>query len=145
MGGTMGDTGTADGSAWVDRCYRAVKMKDADAFLDQFTDDVWFRLGNAEPVVGREALTSWLPDFFASFAAVEHAYGGLWSDGAALIVDSDHIFTRLDGIRLTIPSVMICRMQGERANRAQLYLDLSPLSMAEVPEPLRRAAEAWAA
>ncbi len=134
---------------WVARCYRAVTAavtaKDAAAFLDQFTSDAWIRLGNADPVVGREALTAWLNEFFGSFSAVEHDFGGVWSDGAAVIVDGTHTFTRLDGIRLSLPAVMICRMDGAHVRRAQLYLDLAPLSMPEVPESLRRAAESCAA
>jgi len=119
---------------WVRDLYaRAVDHKDAAGFAAAFTPDAWLRFGNAEPLVGREAIREAIAQFFTAFVALRHESAGIFYDGDTLVSEAVVTYTRHDRRVVTVPAVTIFRIAGTDeqgtplADQCRIYVDLTPL------------------
>ena len=114
-------------SSWARSLYQTVDARDVDACLQFITDDASFRVGNAEPLVGRSAVASGLRQFWGALDGMKHHITNEWSDGDARIVEANVDYTRKDGRVVTIPAITVYAMAGDLVRRAQVFVDLAPV------------------
>lgn len=121
---------------WADDLYaNAVDHKDAAGFAAAFTPDAWLRFGNADPLVGRDAIRAAIAQFFTAFVDLRHESKGSYLDGDTLILEAVVTYTRHDRQQVSIPAVTIFRLAetGEQpratpiADQCRIYVDLTPL------------------
>ena len=117
---------------WIRKLYDgAVDRMDAAGFAAVFTDDAWMRFGNADPIIGREAIESAIAQFFTMIAGLKHTTTGIWSQQDAVIYEATVTYTRHDGRTVQVPAVTIFRLRksatGPVAHRVQMFVDLAPL------------------
>ena len=120
-----------DVNAWVEALYGgAVDHKDAAGFAAVFAEDAWMRFGNAEPVIGRDAIEVAIAHFFTLFQGLHHDFTAIWAPDDAVILEGDVTYTRFDGSTVSMPFTTILRLTAPGSGivrRAQMYLDLTPL------------------
>src|SRR3954464_15930896 len=86
-----------------------IDSMEPDAFARHLADDVSFRFGNADPVIGRENVRDTWGGFCAGIAGVSHAVIEQWNDGPATIVEANVTYTRKDDSTVSLPVVTIYR------------------------------------
>lgn len=114
------------------RLFETIDAMDADGFAAAFTPDGSFRFGNAEPVVGREAVRDAVAGFFATIGGLSHrltgVWAGAWEHGSVRSVEADVTYTRRDGSTTPpIPATSTLRMRGDLIQDYRIFVDLSPL------------------
>jgi ketosteroid isomerase-like protein len=119
---------------WARELYaRSVDRKDAAGFAAAFTDDAWLRFGNADRLVGRDAIREAIAGFFTTFAELRHESKGEFLDGDTLVLEAVVTYTRHDRRQVSIPAVTIFRLAGADASgrpladQCRIYVDLAPL------------------
>ena len=117
---------------WARKLYDgAVDRKDAAGFAAVFADDAWMRFGNADPIIGRQAIESAIAQFFTLVAGLKHDMTGIWSQQDAVICEATVTYTRHDRKTVEVPAVTIFRLRnspnGPLAHRVQMFVDLAPL------------------
>ena len=124
----------ADILTWARDLYaEAVDRKDAAGFAAAFTPDAWLRFGNADPLVGREAIREAIAHFFTAFAELRHESRGTFLDGDTLVREAVVTYTRHDRRQVSIPAVTIFRLAATDASgrpladQCRIYVDLAPL------------------
>ncbi len=100
---------------------------DPDKFVTHLTPDVVFRFGNADPVVGREAVREGVAGFFSSVAGLTHHLINSWDVGATTIVQADVEYRRQDGKTVTVPNVDVLTYDGDLVHDWQIYIDVAPV------------------
>ena len=129
-------------SDWVTSTFEALDAGDVDRFVSCFTPGATIRVGNGEPVAGRLAIREAVGEFLEAVQSVSHGIVTEWRDGDTLIVEAEMTVTRSDGTALVLPSATVFRMNGELAEQAQMYVDLSPaFGGREAPTLCRSAVE----
>src|SRR5258708_27936262 len=61
-------------SDWVKRYYSVVDSMNVEEFTALHTEDVRLRFGNAETVVGRDAVVQGIADFWAAIKGLRHNF-----------------------------------------------------------------------
>jgi ketosteroid isomerase-like protein len=111
--------------------FASVDRMDPDEATSRFTEDVSFRFGNAEPVVGQSAIREALVAFFSTFDGLHHDIKGIWSgkweQGEAYSVEAEAIYTRKDGSEVKLPVMSTLRMKGDLVQDRRVFMDISPL------------------
>lgn len=84
-------------------------------------DDARMTFGNAEPLVGHDAIVGGAQAFFAAIRNV-------WTVGADTIAETDVTYTRHDGKDVTIPVVSIWRVDvDDRIVDYRVFYDVAPV------------------
>ena len=89
------------------RVFSTIDAAQPDAIADLLTSDGRFVFGNAEPLVGRDAVTAGLAAFLASIAGLRHKLVNVWQVGADTIAEAEVTYQRHDGRSVVIPVVSI--------------------------------------
>ncbi len=100
---------------------------DPDRFVAHLTEDVVFRFGNAEPLVGRTAVRDAVAQFFSSIAGLRHDILALYEDGDVVVAKADVNYTRHDGQVVVTPNADILTYEGDLVRDWQIYIDLAPV------------------
>lgn len=100
---------------------------DPDRFVAHLTEDVVFRFGNGDPLVGRNAVRDAVAGFFTSITGMRHDLLALHEDGDVVVVRADVSYTRQDGGVVVIPNADILTYQGSLVRDWQIYIDLAPV------------------
>jgi ketosteroid isomerase-like protein len=100
---------------------------DPDKFVSHLTDDVTFRFGNAEPVVGRANVREAVAGFFTTIAGLTHHILNVYDAGAVSIAQIDVEYVRQDGKHVTVPNADILTFDGDLVSNWQIYIDLAPV------------------
>src|SRR5215218_9250302 len=90
-----------------------IDSMDPDAFARHLADDVSFKFGNSDPVIGRDAVRDTWAGFCDGIDGVSHDVVEQWEQGPATIVESTVTYTRKDGSTLSLPVVTIYRGGGD--------------------------------
>jgi ketosteroid isomerase-like protein len=114
-------------SDWVKNYYAVVDSMDIEKYGALHTEDVRLRFGNAEPVVGRDAVVRGIADFWASIKALRHNFVQTWEEGNVEIVEALIDYTRHDGKVVTVPCVSILRKRGDLLQDLRIYIDIAPV------------------
>jgi ketosteroid isomerase-like protein len=95
----------------VTRTIRAIFAEiedlDPDKFVAHFADNVVFRFGNGEPVVGRAALREAAASFFITIRGLTHHLVQSRDTAKTSIAKIDVKYVRADGKHVTAPSADI--------------------------------------
>ena len=81
-----------------------IDSMDPDAFAKHLADDVSFKFGNSDAVIGRAAVRDTWAGFCEAIDGVSHEVIEQWNEGAATIVESTVTYTRKDGSTVRCPS-----------------------------------------
>jgi limonene-1,2-epoxide hydrolase len=105
-----------------------IDSMDPDAFARHLAEDVSFRFGNADPVIGRDNVRDTWAGFCEGIAGVSHDVVEQWNETAATIVEATVTYTRKDNSTVSLPVVTIYRGDGELISDYRIFMDVAPLS-----------------
>ncbi len=109
------------------KVFADVDRMDAKAFASHLSEDCVLRFGNADELVGREAIEEGIDGLFASIKGLSHRIVGEWALGETEIVEVDVTYTRLDDDAVTLPAVVVGRRGGDLFDEYRIYVDLAPV------------------
>jgi ketosteroid isomerase-like protein len=121
----MQDNGSAE--TQVRKVFAALDALDVPALAALVSDDVHMRLGNSEPVDGKEAFVETAEGFAASVAGIRHEIHSLWAVDGALIAEMDVHYKRHDGRELTLPCCNTFRVRDSLIADYRVYMDINPV------------------
>jgi ketosteroid isomerase-like protein len=105
-----------------------IDRMDAEAFASYLADDCVLRFGNAEEIVGRDAIQAAIDGFFRSIDGLSHELREVWEAGDATIVQVEVTYTRLDGGTVTLPAAIVQRRRGgDLIDEYRIFVDQTPL------------------
>jgi ketosteroid isomerase-like protein len=122
--------------SWARALYAdSVDKKDAAGFAAAFTETASLQFGNADPIVGRDAIEAAIAQFFEGFQTLRHEDRGTRLAGDTLIIEARVTYKRHDGREVSIPAVTIFHLAGAAAgepakplaDECRIYVDLAPL------------------
>ncbi|HWZ17863.1 MAG TPA: nuclear transport factor 2 family protein, partial [Ktedonobacteraceae bacterium] len=96
-------------------------------FTALHTEDVRLRFGNAETVVGRDAVVGGIVGFWGSIKGLRHNFVQTWDEGDIEIVEALIDYTRHDGKVVPLPCTSILRKRGDLVQDLRIYMDVSPV------------------
>lgn len=123
----MEDWTEDDWMEWVEQTYEALDAKDVDAFVGQLTPGATLRFGNGEPLAGRVAIRDAFTEFFDAIGTVSHAFTAQLRVDDTLILEEMVALTRHDGTAVVVPAATVCELTQGKADRMQIYIDVSPV------------------
>ena len=104
-----------------------IDRMDAKGFASHLSDDCVLRFGNADEVVGREAIEAAIAGFFGTIKSLDHRILDQWDVDDATIIQFEVTYTRLDSRDVTVPAVTIYRRGDELIDDYRIYVDLTPV------------------
>jgi hypothetical protein len=107
--------------------FEDIDSMEPDRFAQHLSDDVSFRFGNSDPVIGRDAVRDTWAGFCDAIAGVSHEVIEQWDEGPATIVESTVTYTRKDASTISLPVVTIYRGAGEQIDDYRIFMDVAPL------------------
>lgn len=110
------------------RLFAVVDTKDPTAFGEFLAEDACLRFGNAEPLVGREAIVAGIGAFFATIDGLRHRVVNQWYAGADTVAETEVTYQRLDGKSVAVPAVSIWRTRADGLiENYRIFVDLAPV------------------
>lgn len=104
---------------------------EADEYASYFTEDASFRFGNAEPILGRQAIRDAMVVFFSTIKGLRHevigVWEGKWERGTVFSVENEVVYTRKDDSTVRLPATSTLRMEGDRIQDWRIFMDISPV------------------
>jgi ketosteroid isomerase-like protein len=112
----------------IRRFFEAVDSKDTDYLAHRFAEDVTFRFGNGDVVVGRPAVVATCEAFLASIAGIRHEIEHLWQvcTDRVVAVMTVH-YERLDGGRVSLPCANAFHVRDDEISDYRIYMDITPV------------------
>lgn len=114
-------------SELIQQYYSAVDSMNVEAFAALHTEDTRLRFGNAETVVGHEAVVQGIVAFWSTIKGLRHNFVQTWEEGDVEIVEALIDYTRQDGKVVTVPCTSILRKRGKLIHDLRIYMDISPV------------------
>jgi ketosteroid isomerase-like protein len=112
-----------------------IERMDVHAWASYLAPDVVMRVGNADPVHGRDGCRDALSALCARISGLRHELVEQWEHGQATIVEANVTCTRIDGRQVTLPVVTIYRTDAnDLISDYRVYTDAAPV-FAAPPEP----------
>ena len=94
-----------------------------------FAGSATVTFGNAEPMVGRDAIETGTAAFYSSIAAVRHRLLNEWSVGRDTIAETAVTYRRHDGKQVMIPAVTIWRVGDDgMITDYRIFTDQAPIN-----------------
>ncbi|MDV2996895.1 MAG: hypothetical protein N4J56_006600 [Chroococcidiopsis sp. SAG 2025] len=112
---------------WVREYFVTVDKLNVDNIIANFVENGQFRFGNAEPVVGKEAIRDALVKFFSAIKAMHHENVGLWLGDSSAVFEAEVTYTRQDGTTVTLPCVSILRFRDNFIYDFRMVMDAAPV------------------
>ena len=114
----------------VRELFAAVDAGDIENALGLMTEDVAFRFGSADPLVGHAAISEQFAAMAATIASMSHGLLAVWTTGEpdpAVICEMTVTYRRHDGSHLTLPCANIFRLRDGRIADYRIYMDVNPV------------------
>jgi hypothetical protein len=112
----------------VERIFQIIDSMQPGAITDLLAEDATFVFGNAEPLVGREAIDAQLEHFFSTIKGLQHRITNDWQVGTDTIVEIDVTYRRLDDKMVSVPAVSIWHTGDEGLITSyRVFVDLAPV------------------
>jgi uncharacterized protein (TIGR02246 family) len=112
----------------TDRIFNIVDAAQPDAIAELFTPDARFVFGNAEPLVGRDAIAAGLAVFFTKIVGLHHEILNLWRVGPDTIAETEVTYRRHDGRSVVVPVVSIWSADADDViTDYRVFGDLAPV------------------
>jgi ketosteroid isomerase-like protein len=100
---------------------------DAEGFASYLAEDCVLRFGNADEVVGRDAIEVAIAGFFDTIKDLRHNVSHEWEVDDTTIIQFAVTYTRHDDREVTVPAVTIYRRGAELIDDYRVYVDLAPV------------------
>jgi ketosteroid isomerase-like protein len=126
----MQNTHTALSTRNVAEMFAAIDRGDVDAVTAHFRDDVKIRLGNNDPVHGKDGFAAMLGQFTSSLKGVRHELHDAWhaaEDGNVLVVTLTVHYTRPDDRVVSLPCCNVFGLADGLVVHYQVYFDIGPV------------------
>jgi ketosteroid isomerase-like protein len=110
------------------RIFQAVDSMQPDSIADMFAQDAKLVFGNADPLVGREAITAGLKGLFSTINGMRHRIVNDWHMGADTVAETEVTYRRLDDKDVTVPVVSIWHTRDDGLiDDYRVFFDLTPV------------------
>lgn len=103
---------------------------DIEEFLGFFSDTTVFRMGNADPVVGRDAISAWVGSYLSSVVGTTHEVVTIWESEDAFAVRINVTYRMRGGQHITLPAVTEIRLSSGVLTDYLIFMDPSPVEAA---------------
>ena len=103
---------------------------DLGGALGFMTEDVAFRFGNADAVVGPAAIATHFATMAGTIASISHRLLAVWTTSEpdrAVMCEMAVTYHRHDGSQVTLPCANSFRLRGERIADYRIYMDVNPV------------------
>lgn len=100
---------------------------DITRFFEYFSPDCVFRMGNNDPVEGREAIQQWVAAYLGSVAGMKHAVLEHWGDDEVAVFRVEVTYTMNDGATFTLPAITRTRIEDGAVTEYLIFMDSSPV------------------
>src|SRR4051794_22672278 len=103
---------------------------DVGGVLGFLTEDVAFRFGSAEPVVGHAAIAAQFTAMAATIASISHRLLTVWTmdePDRAVMCELAVTYHRHDGSQVTLPCANSFRLRGGQIADYRIYMDVNPV------------------
>jgi ketosteroid isomerase-like protein len=104
-----------------------VDRMDAKAFASHLSEDCLLRFGNADEVIGRDAIEEAIAGFFTTIKGISHQIVHQWDVEDTTITQLESTYTRRDDRKVTLPAVAVWRHGGDLIDDYRIYVDLAPV------------------
>ena len=116
-------------SSAADRAREVLRAGDTDParFMQFFTDESLFRMGNNDPLTGQAAIAEWVGGYLRGVAGVSHEVTEIWEREDAVAVRVDVTYTMRGGETFMLPAVTRMRFTGDHLAEYHIFMDPSPV------------------
>jgi ketosteroid isomerase-like protein len=101
-----------------------------ESALALMTEDVAFRFGSADSVVGHAAMAAQFALMAGAIASLSHRLLAVWTTAEpdpAVICEMTVTYRRHDGSEVTLPCANVFRLRDERVADYRIYMDVNPV------------------
>lgn len=99
-----------------------------DNFVKFFTDDALYQFGNSPIVYGPEGIKQPSRDFLQKVEGVHHHLKNIWEVADnQIVVEMEVTYIRQDGKVFTLPCCDIIRLDSDKVQAMQIFMDISPV------------------
>ncbi len=110
------------------RIFKTIDAMRPDAIAELFTEHARMVFGNAEPLVGREAIAAGVQGFFSTIKGLEHRIINDWHIGSDTIAETEVTYRRLDDKEVSVPVVSIWHTGPDGLiDDYRVFFDLTPV------------------
>jgi ketosteroid isomerase-like protein len=103
------------------------QTRSVDEFASYFTEDAFYRVGNTEPLIGRDRIRESSVRFRQAVKSIVHDVKQIWEMGNTVIVEIDVTYTRNDGKIIKLPCLDVVELEGDKFKAIHIYMDISPV------------------
>jgi ketosteroid isomerase-like protein len=110
--------------------FAALDAGQMESALALMTEDVAFRFGNADSVVGHAAMAAQFALMAGAIASLSHRLLAVWTTAEpdpAVICEMTVSYRRHDGSKVTLPCANVFRLRDERVADYRIYMDVNPV------------------
>ena len=112
----------------TERVLAAVDSMEPGAFAEFLAEDARMVFGNAEPLVGREAIIAGVQGFFSTINGLRHHIVNQWYVDADTVAETEVTYSRLDGKSVSIPVVSIWHTRADGLiDDYRIFFDVAPV------------------
>lgn len=111
----------------VRAAFADIDAMEVDSFVARLSEGVVFQFGNAESVVGRSAVRTYVAQFFSTIEGLSHDIENIWDVGNTTVVQMIVEYLRIDGRAVSAPAANILTYEGDLAREWRVYVDVTPL------------------
>ena len=112
---------------WIRGLFSSIDKLDINKFTSFLTEDVTFRLGNAEAVSGKGTVEAMVGGFFSSISGMRHDIFKIWEHSNVVITHGNVTYIRKDSSELSVPFANILKLENDLVNEYLVYVDISQL------------------
>ncbi|MEO1039609.1 MAG: nuclear transport factor 2 family protein [Pseudomonadota bacterium] len=117
---------------WARGFFKRVDAQNARALERDFADDIHFRMGNLEPLLGRDAVIGAFLQTDENFSGITHdimgAWTGTWDKGEVVSVEALATYNRSGRTPVTIPVTSTLRLNADRqVADYRIFIDPAPV------------------
>lgn len=112
---------------WVREWYAKVDSLDADSLHDWLADDVCFRFGNGNDVIGRDAVTEINRDIFSRMKSMKHNFIEIYEDRGKTLIEALVNYELPTGESYLLPMLTTKVRRNGMISNVRIYGDVSPL------------------
>jgi hypothetical protein len=110
------------------RMFADIERMDARAWAEYLAPDAVMRIGNDDPIYGRDGCRAAVESFYARIDGLRYDLVELWEHGEATIVEASVTYTRTDRREVTLPVVTIYRTDAnDLIADYRVYTDIAPV------------------
>ena len=120
--------GSSEQLAAVGELANAIVAQDWAKVKTYLTDDIFYKVGSAEPRYGRQEVVDFFADTFKTTAVFTgHKVRKIWQEPDIITIEMDAYYRLVSsGRQVTISCCDIYRMRGNKVSEWRVYADMSP-------------------